>query len=52
MQRNKSKITEWERLEISSKKLEDTKRTFHARLGTINDRNGMDLAEAEIIKKR
>ena len=46
------KTIEWERLEISSKKLEDTKRTFHARLGTINDRNGMDLAEAEIIKKR
>ena len=34
------------------KKIRDTKRTFHARLGTINDRNGMDLAEAEIIKKR
>ena len=34
------------------KKNRDTKGTFHARMGTINDRNGMDLAEAEIIKKR
>ena len=46
------KITEWERLEISSKKFRDTKVTFHAKMGTINDRNGMDLTEAEDIKKR
>ena len=45
MQRNKSKITEWERLEISSKKLRETKGTFHAKMGTIKDRNGMDLTE-------
>ena len=30
----------------------DTKGTFHAKIGTIKDRNGMDLAEAEGIKKR
>ena len=33
------------------KKIRDTKRTFHARMGTIKDRNGMDLIEAEDIKK-
>ena len=42
----------WERLEISSRKLEIPKRTFHAKLGTIKDRNGMDLTEAEDIRKR
>ena len=34
------------------KKSRDTKRTFHAKMGTIKDRNGMDLTEAEDIKKR
>ena len=34
------------------KKIRDTNRTFHARMGTIKDRNGMDLTEAEDIKKR
>ena len=34
------------------KKIRDTKGTFHAKMGTINDRNGMDLSEAEDIKKR
>ena len=43
---------EWERLEISSRKLRDTKGIFHAKMGTIKDRNGMDLTEAEDIKKR
>ena len=37
------KAIEWERLEISS---------FPAKMGTIKDRNGMDLTEAEDIKKR
>ena len=41
---------ECERLEISSRKLE-TKETFHAKMGTIKDRNGMDLTEAKYIKK-
>ena len=34
------------------KKIRDTKGTFHAKIGSINDRNGMDLTEAEDIKKR
>ena len=34
------------------KKISDTKGTFHAKMGTIKDRNGMDLTEAEDIKKR
>ena len=34
------------------KKIRDTKGTFHAKMGTIMDRNGMDLTEAEDIKKR
>ena len=34
------------------KKISDTKGTFHANMGTIKDRNGMDLTEAEDIKKR
>ena len=34
------------------KKIRDTKRTFHAKMGTIKDRNGMDLTEAEDFKKR
>ena len=33
-------------------KVRDTKGTFHAKMGTIKDRNGMDLTEAEDIKKR
>ena len=34
------------------KKIRDTKETFHANMGTIKDRNGMDLTEAKDIKKR
>ena len=34
------------------KKTRDTKGTFHAKMGSIKDRNGMDLTEAEAIKKR
>ena len=34
------------------KKIRDSKGTFHAKMGTIKDRNGMDLTEAEDIKKR
>ena len=34
------------------KKIRDTKGTFHAKMGTIKNRNGMDLTEAEDIKKR
>ena len=34
------------------KKIRDTEGTFHAKMGTIKDRNGRDLTEAEDIKKR
>ena len=34
------------------KKMRDTKGTFHAKMGSIKDRNGMDLTEIEDIKKR
>ena len=34
------------------KKIRDTKGTFHAKMGTIKERNGMDLTEAEDITKR
>ena len=34
------------------KKIRDTRGTFHAKMGTVKDRNGMDLTEAEDIKKR
>ena len=34
------------------KKIRDTEGTFHAKMGTIKDRNGMDLTEAQDIKKR
>ena len=43
------KTTEWERLEISSRKLEIPREHF---MGLMKDRNGMDLTEAEDIKKR
>ena len=33
------------------KKIRDTKGTFHAKMGSIKERNGMDLTEAEVIKK-
>ena len=34
------------------KKIRDTKGTFHVKMGTIKDRNGKDLTEAEYFKKR
>ena len=46
----KWKTIEWERLEISSRKLQIPRE--HAKLGTVKDRNGKDLTEAEDIKKR
>ena len=44
------KTIEWKRLEISSNWR--IKRTFHARTGTLRDRNGKDLIEAEEIENR
>ena len=41
------KKIEWEGLEISSRKLGDIKGVLHAKIGTIKDRNGKDLIEAE-----
>ena len=46
------KTTKWERLEISSKKNRDTKGIFHVKMGTIKDRNCMDITGAVYIKKR
>ena len=47
------KTIEWERKTRDFfKKIRDNKGTFHAKMGTIKDRNGMDLTEAENIKKR
>ena len=46
------KTTEWERLEISSRKLEIPREHFNAKMGLIKDRNGMDLTGAEGAKKR
>ena len=37
---------------LTLKKIRDTKGTFHAKMGTIKDRNGMDLTEAQDIKKK
>ena len=50
MQR-KRKIIEWETSDLF-KKIRDTKGKFHAKMGLIKDRNGMDLTEAEAINKR
>jgi len=47
MQRNRMKKTR-----ALFKKMRGTKGTFHSKMGTIQDRNGMDLTEAEDIKKR
>ena len=47
--KKKRKTTEWERLEIFFKKIRDTKGSFCAKMGSIKDRNGMDLTEAEDI---
>ena len=51
MQRNRGKEQN-ERLSFLFKKIRDTKGTFHAKVGSMKDRNGMDLTEAEDIKKR
>ena len=51
MQRNREKNRMGKARDIF-KKTKDTKGTFHAKMDTIKDRNGMDLTEAEDIKKR
>ena len=51
MQRNRGKQQNGKTRELF-KKIRDTKGTFHAKMGSIKDRNGMDLTEAEAVKKR
>ena len=51
MQRNRGKQQNGKTRDLF-KKSRDTKGTFHAKMGSIKDRNGMDLTEAEDIKKR
>ena len=51
MQRNRGKEQNGKQTDLF-KKTRDTKRTFHAKIGSINDRNALDLTEAEDIKKR
>ena len=51
MQRNRGK-TRMGKTRDLFKKIRDTKGKFHAKMGTIKDRNGMDLTKAEDIKKR
>ena len=51
MQRNRGKQQNGKTRDLF-KQMRDTKGTFHAKMGTIKDRNGMDLTEAEDIKKR
>ena len=51
MQRNRGKEQNGKDRDLF-KKIRDTKGTFHAKMGSIKDRNGLDLTEAEDIKKR
>ena len=51
MQRNRGKNWKGKTRDLFNK-IRDTKGTFHAKMGTTKDRNGMDLTEAEDIKKR
>ena len=50
-EKKQRKTIEQERLDLF-KKIRDTKGTFYAKMGSIKDRNGMDLTEAKDIKKR
>ena len=52
MQRNRGKNNRMGKTKDLFKKIRDTKGTFHAKMGSIKDRNGMDLTETEDIKKR
>ena len=51
MQRNRGKQWKGKTRDLF-KKIRDTKGTLHAKMGSIKDRNGMDLTQAEDIKKR
>ena len=52
MQRNRGKQQNGKDYRDLFKKIRDTKGTFHAKMSTIKDRNGIDLTEAEDIKRR
>ena len=52
MQRNRGKQYNGKDLRDLFKKIRDNKETLHAKMGTIKDRDSMDLKEAEDIKKR
>ena len=46
----KQRTKEWKRLRDLLKKIRDSKGIFHAKMGTIKDRNGMDLTEQKILR--
>ena len=50
--KKKRKTIEWKKTRDLFKKIRDTKGTFHAKMGSVNDRNGRGITEAEDIKKR
>ena len=50
--KSRTQLSDWTELRDLCKKIRDTKGSFHAKMGSKNDRNGMDLIEAENIKKR
>ena len=50
--KNQTWLSDWTELRDLFKKIRDTKVTFHAKMGSIKDRNVIDLTEAEDIKKR
>ena len=52
MQRNREENNRIGKTRDLFKKIRDTKGTFHAKMGNVKDRNGMDLTETEDIKKR
>ena len=52
MQRNRGEKNRMGKTRNLFKKIRNTKGTFHAKMGTIKDRNGMDLTEAEDSKER
>ena len=52
MQRNRGKEQNGKKTRDLFKKIRDIKGAFHAKIGSIKDRNGMDLTEVEDIKKR
>ena len=49
--KKKRKTTEWKKTRDLFMNIRDTKGTFHAKMGSIKERNGMDLTEAEDIKR-